>query len=102
MLHPHEKEQIMRRVELQLAHSWHCDECSELNFCVPEIPELTDEDREEVFRKLNNVEDYEELPDDWDQFDVLGIPETVTCSKCGSTFEAYEDTGFDINELLDW
>lgn len=91
----------MKRVELEPAHSWHCDECSELNFCLPTRPEFTDEDREELFRKLNHMDDFEELPSDWNQFDVLSIPDTVTCSQCKTTFEAYDIEQFDMRDIFD-
>ena len=76
----------MKAVELKTAYHWHCDTCSEENFSLPEKLELTDDKAEEMFRYFNNLGPYADLPDDWRDFEVVKMSDTVTCKNCGEKF----------------
>ena len=75
-----------RTVELKSAFHWHCDECGEENFALPQKAELTDEDAEYAYRRFHDLEDWCDLPEGWRQFEMVNIPDKVTCSNCGETF----------------
>ena len=76
----------MKTVILKTAYHWHCDNCSAVNFSLPQKAELTDEEAEEAFRGFWGLEEWAELPDDWRSFEMVEIPEIVTCSECGEEF----------------
>ena len=82
----------MPTVELQTAYRWHCDKCSAENFAVPEKAELIDDEREEAYRKYHDVEEWEELPEGWSDFDLVWLPKLVTCKDCGEQFDAINET----------
>lgn len=74
-------------VTLQTAFRWLCDECGEEHFAMPIKAEFCDEEeREEMFRKMNDMEEFEELPDGWQGFEMVAIPEEVTCKRCGNKY----------------
>lgn len=81
----------MRTVELRTAYCWHCDECSELNFCESEIYETTGTEKEEIYRYFNGLDEDEELPDRWHEFETVCRPDIVKCNKCGTEFEAKDE-----------
>lgn len=73
-------------VELKTAYHWHCDNCSAENFALPEKAELTDSQAESAYRVLNMMDCFEELPQHWRQFEMVCIPNIVTCSECGHQY----------------
>lgn len=81
----------MRVVELRLAYHWICDDCGADNFVLPRDARLTEDERENAYRRFNDLEPWEELPEDWQQFVLCQIPKQVHCS-CGSTFRATDET----------
>ena len=81
----------MDQVEMKLAFAWFCDECSELNFCLPQRAEMTIEDRMQAFRQEHMLDEFAELPDYWDNSEYVCIPETVTCQNCNTVFEAVDE-----------
>lgn len=80
-----------RTAELGMAFHWYCDDCGRLNFCLPIRPELTDDEREDIYRQMHNLEAYESLPEHWEQFHTCCIPDTVQCDECGTWFDAIDD-----------
>lgn len=34
---------------------------------------------------------WEALPDDWQLFELVWIPDEVTCEECGATFPTFHD-----------
>jgi hypothetical protein len=81
----------MRTVELQTAFSWHCEECGHLNFALPQKAELTEADAETAYRHFHQLEDFAELPEGWQSFELVEIPDTVVCSECCEMFETTDE-----------
>lgn len=81
----------MQTVELKTAYFWHCDNCGAANFALPAKPEMVDEDREQVYRHFNNLDEYVELPDGWEQFEIITIPKVVTCWTCYAEFATIDE-----------
>ena len=81
----------MQRVELKTAYHWICEECCEDNFALPQKAELTDEAREDAFRQINDLQEWDELPEGWQCFDLVCIPNIVTCKKCGEKFTTVDE-----------
>lgn len=79
----------MRRVEIHQAFIWTCDECGRDNFERAIIQEMGPEEREQCFREYHRMEDHEELPDDWQNFDMVMAPNSVKCPACGEEFDTY-------------
>ena len=81
----------MRRVELKTAYHWNCDECGADNFALPVKAELTDEKREEVFREIHQLQEWDTLPPDWQYFELVQIPNVVACSSCRTQFSTIDE-----------
>jgi Zn finger protein HypA/HybF involved in hydrogenase expression len=81
----------MATVELRQAYHWHCEECGSENFALPQKAELTDEQREAAYRHFNQLDQWAELPEQWRNFQLVHIPETVQCSQCKATFETIDE-----------
>jgi len=82
----------MDQVEMKLAFAWYYEECSELNFCLPQKAELTKDEREDAFRQEHLLDEFSELPDHWDCSEYMCIPEQVACNNCGTEFEAVDES----------
>lgn len=78
-------------VELQMAYHWHCDECGQSNFSMPIKAEFALGEKEEAFRKVNEVDEWSELPDGWQDFECVTLPDTVSCSRCGTEFDTVDE-----------
>lgn len=81
----------LKRVELHQAVHWYCDECGTSNFEVLTISELTEEERADAYRHFHDLEDWQDLPDDWMDFELVSTPLYVTCSKCQTKFRSDVD-----------
>ncbi len=79
------------RAELKTAYHWHCEHCSAENFALPAKTELTEYEREMAFRQHYEMSHWEALPDDWQLFELVWIPDEVTCEECGATFPTFHD-----------
>lgn len=77
-------------VQLSTAFTWRCV-CGKRNFVLPERADLTPDEREDAYRELNDLEAWQELPDDWRNFEMVSMPEEVTCKKCGKRFETEDE-----------
>ena len=75
-------------VELRTAFHWFCENCGRANFSLPQKMEFAPGEREAVFRELQEWDEAEPLPDGWEEFDMLEMPERVTCEFCGESFDA--------------
>lgn len=82
-----------RQAELLTAFCWYCDECGALNFCEPQRAELNEEQREEAYRHFHSMEPYAELPEGWQDFDLVESPESVECDECGTDFDVVNGGG---------
>jgi len=87
-----------REVELRTAFYWRCEDCGFDNFDLPHKLDLDEGQLEDAYRDMNDIEDFQELPADWRNFEVCQIPAKVTCEQCGSTFLAVDDTN-EIDDL---
>ncbi len=81
----------MIRVELKLAYHWHCENCGDVNFTLPQKAELTDDEAEMCYRQEHELDAWSELPANWRDFEMVQIPSVVTCSECGSKFETEDE-----------
>ena len=81
----------MQVVELKTAYHWHCEVCSEENFALPKKAELTDDERERTFRHFHDMEDFEQLPDGWESFEIVEVPNTVQCIACRTSFKTVDE-----------
>jgi len=82
----------MEKARLLTAYVWDCDSCGAENFERSQVAEFVDdEDREDVFRKFHNLPLYADLPEGWQDFQLVTRPDTVTCGECGMKYEATED-----------
>lgn len=72
---------MAEKVELLPAYHWDCPECGVQNFARGLVPELTEEETEEL-RSEHGVEL-------WEQGDWMLAPEKVKCSVCYGEFETY-------------
>lgn len=90
----------MQTVELKTAYWWHCEECAAENFTMPMKAEMTDSDAEELFRESHSLHEWESLPDNYRDFEMVCIPDEVTCSECGTNF-ATKDERADDTESQD-
>ena len=81
----------MRTVELNTAYHWNCDDCGADNFSVAVHVEFAPGEHELAYRRLNDLDEWAELPDHWEQFELVTIPATVKCSECGAEFATVED-----------
>jgi hypothetical protein len=76
---------------LQTAFHWYCPECDAENFTLPQKPEMTDDEKEACYRRFEDVEVWQELPDDWRNFEMITTPSLVTCKECKKRFETIID-----------
>lgn len=76
----------VKTVELKTAYCWTCEDCSEVNFALPQKAELTDDDAAEAYRSFHGLEEWADLPDGWRQFELVWIPPVVECKVCGMRF----------------
>ena len=76
----------MKTVELKTAYHWNCEECGADNFDLGQKVEMTEEQREQCFREYESLEIWEELPEDWQLFELAEISTTVKCKDCGTEF----------------
>lgn len=88
----------MKTVELRTAYCWHCDECSELNFAESVVYECSQEEKEDLFREFHDLDEWDELPEDWQQFQSVYCPEVVQCCKCGTEFMAIDELEVDEDD----
>lgn len=79
------------KARLLTAYVWDCDECGTANFERSQVAELVDDDREEMFRAFHEMDAWEPLPDNWRDFQMVTSPNSVTCRRCGMTFETEDD-----------
>ncbi len=82
-------------VELRTAYHWWCETCGVENFSLPQKAELTDEQAEYAYRQLHGMDDYDELPDRWREFEIVCIPDDVECRDCHTTFATIDERGID-------
>ena len=79
---------IQDKARLLTAYVWDCDACGAENFERSIVAELCDEDREEIFRRLHELDQWAELPEGWRDFQIVSRPDSVKCQQCGAGFEA--------------
>ncbi|TWU67281.1 hypothetical protein V7x_28550 [Crateriforma conspicua] len=81
----------MQSVELRTAFSWHCPSCRAANFVQPDVADLSDDDAEAAFRRFNDLEPWQPLPSDWQEFEIVTMPPRVTCCRCHREFITQPD-----------
>jgi Zn finger protein HypA/HybF involved in hydrogenase expression len=89
----YERAKTMQTVELKTANFWNCEECGRKHYADGIKQEFVDDaDREETFRRFHDMDDYEELPEHWREFEVVAIPKVVKCENCGIEFSTEDET----------
>lgn len=71
---------------LKSAFSWECPKCKYKNFEELQRVNLTIDEREEIYRDLNDLEDWQELPDNWESEGIVAYPTDVSCQKCSTEY----------------
>ena len=82
---------IKGKARLLTAYVWDCEECGSENFERAITAEIVDEDREAIFRQFHQMDPWEPLPEGWRDFQLVTRPDSVTCCKCGTEFDAEDD-----------
>jgi hypothetical protein len=77
----------MPKVELWQAYYWICENCGRTNFGVPEPVPLDPARKEELFRQFNHLEQWTELPEGWEDFELITAPKKVACHCCHDHFD---------------
>ena len=67
-------------VNLRPAYVWDCPECGIENFCRGIVPEMSDEDLEEL-RSEQGIQP-------WEDGDFVMMPDEVQCEACNRVFTA--------------
>lgn len=80
----------LQTVELKTAYHWLCEECGRDNYSLPMKMEFAPGEKEEYFRKFHRMEAFEELPDEWEMFECVHIPDEVECQACHAVFKAID------------
>lgn len=80
----------MRKVDIKMAYWWHCPDCDHEHYEKAVVAELSEEEHEECYRAMNQMEDWQELPEDWKNFLLVQSPNIVKCS-CGAEFETIDE-----------
>lgn len=81
----------MKTVELKMAYHWNCEDCGADNFAVAARAEFAPGEREELYRDYHGMASYETLPENWEQFELVSIPEIVTCTDCKAEFKTIHE-----------
>ena len=85
----------MPAVELQTAYRWCCPSCGEENFALPRKMEFTDDSREDAYRHFHELDEWSPLPDGWEQFEMVHLPDEVTCQHCQGRFTTTDERDSD-------
>lgn len=83
---PEGREYTLQTVELQTAYRWICEDCGREHFAMPIKAEFGDGEKEAAYREMNDIDDWDLLPEGWDNFEMMSIPEAVACGDCGAMF----------------
>lgn len=78
----------MKKAFLYDAWGWDCDECGRQNFALAiyrEFPDL--KEKAALYRLSKGLDEDDELPEGWEEFDCLMFPDQVTCAHCHEDFE---------------
>lgn len=78
-------------IELRTAYYWDCPNCKNGNFVLPEIANVSPEEKEESFRHFHQIEQGFPLPEGWEDFALVYIPNMCKCSLCGKEFFVNQD-----------
>lgn len=89
-------------VDLEIAATWFCPSCSQSNFAELVVADLSREEREDAYRKDNDMEAWQELPDDWDDGTYAMFPKIVSCNGCGNRFQTVSPEAVPEGDEDDW
>ena len=73
-------------VDIRPAFHFFCEECAAENFFLPRAVEIPPDELEEVYRAEKELDPWESLPDDWNDFEIVEIPELIQCGECDAVF----------------
>lgn len=80
-------------VELRSAFHWFCEACGRTNFSLPAKMEFAPGEKAGIFREVQGLDDDTPLPDGWEAFEMMEMPERVKCEVCGAEFDTMPDEG---------
>lgn len=82
----------MEQVRLRIAFLWQCPGCGHSSIEIPPVAcDLEDDEREEAYRALYDLEPWQEMPDDWREFQFSHVPCELSCSSCGEVYETEQE-----------
>jgi len=73
----------MTTVEMHPAYQWDCPDCGRENFERGLVPEMSDEDAQEILEEMGI--------EPGDEGCIMVMPPDVQCRHCGGTFETERD-----------
>jgi hypothetical protein len=77
----------MDRIQLETAFMWRCPNCRNRNFAAAVDRELTEEEEGALIAQYGNL--------GGEDFELVGAPAIVTCSKCESKYKTYDKEDFE-------
>lgn len=90
---------MAKKVKLETAFYWVCPACNTGQFELPIEWDGNEEDKEDIIRKIYNLEEWQEMPNLEDGKHLIAAPDSVKCRSCKKTFEvASSDFERDLDE----
>lgn len=76
---------VAMKLEVFEAYGFICPVCGGESYGKPEAREFSRERSEAIYRALNQLDDWEEVPEQFDLSELITfLPETFICMHCGS------------------
>jgi hypothetical protein len=74
-------------IKLKAAFTFICPACGCENYITPLTNEdTTPDEREEFFRIMLDLEEWQDLPEGWESQEIAFQPEIVECAKCDKEY----------------
>lgn len=81
----------MTSVRLMQAYYWQCEDCGQDNYDRGVLAEFGPGEKEQAFREFHDLGPEEPLPENWDQFQLVTIPDEVECGSCHRRWTTVDD-----------
>jgi len=73
---------------LEQIFRWECPSCNHTNYSQPVKQEVDPAQKEDELREQLGINEWDPLPDDFDQYVLMGPPQEVVCGECFEILEA--------------